>query len=102
MSNICRNVSFCFTDILEAAKKGHSGFSRSEKNGKVYFKATIWDKDEPNQYGQDVYATLNSAKDVQEDTVFVGNGKKQEIKKETYNTPTAPIVPEGEGDDLPF
>ena len=98
-----RTASLCFTDILAAAKAGHTAFSRSEKNQKVYFNISIWDNDEKNKYGQDVSIQLSPAKDTDAEKLYVGNGKKQEYTPNTStNTPEAPVVPEGEGDDLPF
>ena len=49
-----RTASLCLSDILEAAKAGHTAFSRSDKNEKVYFNIAIWDNEEVNKFGQNV------------------------------------------------
>jgi hypothetical protein len=93
----------CLTDILALAKKGHSAFSRSEKNGKVYFQISIWDNDEKNKFGQDVSIQLNPKKDTSSERSYVGNGKIEEYKPtETINTPETPLIVEESTDDLPF
>ena len=45
--------SICLTDISENFKKKHSGFSKSEKNGKIYANVSIWINDQPDQFGND-------------------------------------------------
>lgn len=98
-----RTASLCLTDILSAAKAGHTAFSRSDKNQKVYFNVSIWDNDEKNKFGQDVSIQLSPKKDTDSERLYIGNGEKQEYTPAvTTNTPEAPVVPEGEGDDLPF
>jgi hypothetical protein len=98
-----RTASLCLTDILNAAKAGHTAFSRSDKNQKVYFKVSIWDNEEKNKFGQDVSIQLSPKKDTSSERLYIGNGEKQEYNpSETINTPEAPVIPENEGDDLPF
>jgi len=41
--------SICLTDLIEAAKAGHSSCSRSQ-NGKVYANVNIWLNDEPDKF----------------------------------------------------
>lgn len=70
-------ASLCFTDLLEAAKAGHSAFSRSDKNKKVYFNLTVWINDEVDKFGNNAGFQLSSSKEKQEKEgkIYVGNGK---------------------------
>lgn len=98
-----RTASLCFTDILEAAKAGHTAFSRSDKNQKVYFNIAIWDNEEKNKFGQDVSIQLSPKKDTPFERLYIGNGERQEYTPSiTENTPEEPVIPEGTSDDLPF
>lgn len=100
-----RSASLCLTDILEAAKAGHSAFERSEKNKKLYFRVSIWDNEEKNKFGQDVSIQLNPKKDTDFERLYVGNGEKQDYTPApavTTNSPETPIVAGNEEDDLPF
>jgi hypothetical protein len=74
--------SICLTTLIEKAKSGHSAFSKSPKDGKIYFNYAEWINDEPNEFGQHSSILLSSAKDKkeQEGKVYVGNGKKFENK----------------------
>lgn len=114
--------SICLTTLIEKAKQGHSAFSKSAKDGKVYFNYAEWINDEPNEFGQHSSILLSSSKEMkeQEGKVYVGNGKKFENKpvtqkdlpgddfgdnipvrekKNTDNTATSITEPI---DDLPF
>lgn len=104
METRLRTASLCLTDILEQAKKGHSAFSRSDKNDKVYFNVSIWDKVDDIKFGQDVSIQLNPAKDTDFEKTYIGNGKKhQYTPSQTQNTPENPVIPEGTNThDLPF
>lgn len=42
MSNQLFGGSICLTDMIEQAKKGHSAFAKSDKNGKVYCNILTW------------------------------------------------------------
>lgn len=66
--------------ILEHAKAKHSAFSKSEKNGHIYFNITQWINDEPNEFGQHSSLQLNSSKEgkATEGKVYIGNAKKVE------------------------
>ncbi len=75
------NGSLDLTIILEKAKAKHSAFSKSEKNGHIYFNITQWINDEPNDFGQHSSLLLNSkSKELQESEgkVYIGNAKKVE------------------------
>lgn len=66
--------------ILEKAKLKHSAFSKSDKNGHIYFNITQWINDEPNEFGQHSSLLLNSSKEGKETEgkVYIGNAKKVE------------------------
>ena len=74
------NGSLDLTLILEMAKAKHSAFSKSDKNGHIYFNITQWINDEPNQFGQHSSLLLNSSKEMkeQEPKCYIGNAKKVE------------------------
>lgn len=98
-----RSVSICVTDLLAEAKAENTAFSRSKKNGKVYVNLFVGDKEDADQYGQNVYIKLNPPKEDQEKFgKFIGNGKIIEYKPN--NTPITSEVAESLGDDsdLPF
>ena len=78
---ILLNGSLDLTIILEKAKAKHSAFSKSEKNGHIYFNITQWVNDEPNDFGQHSSLLLNSkSKELTETEgkVYIGNAKKAE------------------------
>lgn len=91
--------SICYTDLVAAAKKGHSAFSRSDKNGKVYFSFAEWQKEVPDKYGNDFSLQLNPKKDSTEEKVFIGQAKYLS-KKEQANPAATPTAQDD--DDLPF
>jgi hypothetical protein len=95
------NGSLDLTKILEKAKEGHSAFSKSAKNGHVYFNITQWVNDEPNEYGQHSSLLLNSTSDKRdaEGKVYIGNAKKAESK--AVDTPVS-VSDLPDVDDLPF
>lgn len=94
--------SLCLTDILAAAKDGHTAFYRG-KNDKIYFYFQQWVNSEPDQYGNDSSILLNS-KDQEsrerEGKIYIGNAR---VKKSATSTPQA-IATELEEitNDLPF
>lgn len=111
--------SMCLTTLIEKAKEGHSAFSKSPKDGKVYFNYAEWINDEPNEFGQHSSILLSSQKEKKEEEgkVYIGNGKKFENKpvgvkdlpKEDWDKgiptrePKPKVeVPSAEKDDLPF
>ncbi len=75
--------SMCLTQLLESAKAGHSAFTKSAKNGKVYFNYAEWVNDEPNEHGHHSSIQLNSTKENRdkEGKIYIGNGKKTETTK---------------------
>jgi hypothetical protein len=68
--------SLCLTDLNEAAKKGHSAFSRSSKNGKIYCNVTMWINAETDKNGNDFSIQLSSKKDMDEADKAKFDGKK--------------------------
>lgn len=98
-----RVVSIDLTEIGNLLRKGHSAFSKSEKNGHQYVSLAIWDKDEPDKYKQDVSVKLNPIKDKKdsEGNNYVGNGLKIQQKGETQTTQQT-HQPAQQEDDLPF
>jgi hypothetical protein len=74
--------SMCLTTLIEKAKEGHSAFSKSSKDGKVYFNYAEWINNEPNEFGQHSSVLLSSQKDKKEEEgkTYIGNGKKFENK----------------------
>lgn len=95
------NGSLDLTIILEKAKAKHSAFSKSEKNGHIYFNITQWVNEEPNEFGQHSSLLLNSSKEGREaeGKVYIGNAKKVE-----GGGNTVPIVADEipGADQLPF
>jgi len=53
---VFRSVSICLDDIPE------EHITKSEKNGKSYVELNIFDMNEKNQWGNDVYATVGTWK----------------------------------------
>ena len=88
--------SICLSDLIDAAKRGHSAFSKSAKNGKVYCNILIWENEEPDKYEQTHALQLNSAKDKQEaeGKIYIGNATPV-----TPKSPTGSDLPSGGWDD---
>jgi len=94
--------SICFTDLLEAAKQGHDGFAKSEKNGKIYANVTVWLNDEVDKYGNKLSIQVNEAKDSTDFKKFyIGNLKEG---KDVTPKPLegAVILSLPDTNDLPF
>lgn len=68
--------SICFSDLMAAAKSGHSAFSRA-KNGKVYFNADVWINEKADKFGNNLSIVLRSKKEhfQREGKVYIGNFK---------------------------
>lgn len=98
MSDVFILGSICFTTLVEKAREGHSAFSKSPKDGKVYFNYAEWVNQEPNEFGQHSSILLSSHKDKkdQEGKVYIGNGKKFENKPIQ-----AKDVPQDSWDNIP-
>lgn len=99
------NGSLDLTLILEKAKAKHSAFSKSEKNGHIYFNITQWVNDEPNDFGQHSSLLLNSkSKELQESEgkVYIGNAKKVEGGGNAAPLDHKAVADLPALDDLPF
>lgn len=70
--------SLCLTDILEAAKAGHSSVQKSEKNGKLYLSVVVWENDEVDKFGFHFGVQLGSTKEKRETEKkqYIGNLKR--------------------------
>lgn len=86
--------SINLTKLVNSAKSGHSAFSKSAKDGNVYFNFQAWVNDEANEYGHHMSLLLNSSKEMREEEgkQYIGNGKKIDTTK--------PIKPKDIDDDL--
>lgn len=75
----------CVSDLIDQAKKGHSAFTKSEKNGKVYANILIWENDEADKFSQTHAIQLNSTKEKKdaEGKIYIGNAKPIEQKPPT-------------------
>jgi hypothetical protein len=98
------NGSLDLTMILEKAKAKHSAFSKSEKNGHIYFNITQWINDEPNEFGQHSSLLLNSSKEGKETEgkVYIGNAKKVEGGGNSVPLDSKATEELPETGDLPF
>jgi hypothetical protein len=113
--------SINLTKLVNSAKSGHSAFSKSAKDGNVYFNFQAWINDEANEFGQHMSLLLNSSKEMreQEGKQYIGNAKKvdttQPIKpkdidddfgnvpvKQAKDNSDKTFIEDQKGDDLPF
>lgn len=99
--------SICITDILEQAKRQHSAFVKSPKNGKIYCNVKIWVNDSPDEYGNKVSIQLNSSKEARdtEGKIYIGNAKEieQQSPQPLSQSDASSISNIGEAlEDLPF
>ena len=106
MEKIRINGSICLSDISEKYKAGHSAFSKSDKDGKIYMNFTGWVNDATDNF-KDFSLQLNSKQDKQEaeGKVYVGNGRiKPSVNNVTAAAPIAQIATSStnDGSDLPF
>lgn len=106
--------SLCLTTLIEKANEGHSAFSKSTKDGKIYVNYAEWVNDELNEFGQHSSILLSSHKDKKdsEGKIYIGNGKKYDssqplsskdkISANFGNVPVREKKTEEPKDDLPF
>lgn len=80
--------SICITDIMDALQKGHSAFSKSPKNGKVYANVLEFVREAPDDFGQHISIQLSSIKEKREEEKekfgkanYIGNCKKLETNQ---------------------
>lgn len=106
MKDALINLSICLSDIPKERIKV------SEKNGKKYLNVTIQGRKEPDEYGNNVYATVSHTKEEREtakeqgvelEKVFIGQGRHI-----VFNGSASPAAVEqmqgmsADQDDLPF
>jgi hypothetical protein len=110
--------SICLTDLLEAAKKKHSAFTKG-KNGKIYANVTVWLNENKDKFGNIMSLQVNPIKDSSDDKFYIGNCKASEGPKPVsdkdvsgldVNLDDLPVTGSGQApnannaadDDLPF
>lgn len=94
--------SICVTDLMDALQKGHSAFSKSAKNGKVYANIIEFVREAPDDYGQHVSIQLSSTKDKREmekekfgKQNYVGNCKKLETNQPVSERAAQSVAKQG-------
>lgn len=116
MNNQMFSGSICITDIMEKLKAGHSAFSKSPKNGKVYCNILTWLNEEQDEFGNIMSHQLSSTKDMKEkeEKFYIGNSRRIKVepisKKDIPDDSWSSNVPVREktnsspstDDDLPF
>lgn len=96
--------SICISDIVEAAKKRHSAFTKSPKNGKLYASILVWENAEKDEYGNTHSIQLNSTKEMKEleGKTYIGRAKPIErIDPQPIGDSDANNI-SNQIDDLPF
>lgn len=114
-SNQLFGGSICLTDLNDYARKGHSAFSKSTKNGKIYVNMLTWYNQEKDEYGNNMSHQLSSSKDAREreGKIYIGNSKQLETSKpvsqsdipsdsDFNNIPERQSQNTAPADDLPF
>jgi hypothetical protein len=89
--------SIDFSKLLEEAKKGNKAFSKSEKNGRIYFNAQVFIKDEVDNYGNSMTMRSTFKGANKEDKFYFGNFKPSEDQEQPIVSNDIP-----NSDDLPF
>lgn len=98
-----RTVNVCLSDIPK------DKIYKSEKTGKAYVSLVISDRDEVDQFGNDVAATISQTKEeraAKAKKVYVGNGKMYNTEKKSDKPASDkgeydPFHPDAD-DSLPF
>jgi hypothetical protein len=96
--------SICLTDLIDAAKRQHSSFTKSQKNGKVYANILLWENGKPDEYGNTHSIQLNSTKEKKdvEAKVYFGRAKPLEIKEPQPISESDAISISNDLENLPF
>jgi len=68
-----QNYSICLDDLFAASKANHPAI-KAAKNGKKYANITIWENEQPDNYGNHFSVQLYNA-ETQVPT-YIGNGKR--------------------------
>ena len=87
MENKLYQGSICVTDLLDQLKSGHSSFTKSATNGKIYCNILLWENKELDKYGNSHSVQLNSKKELKdkEEKAYVGNCKPIQKKEGSQN-----------------
>lgn len=74
--------SICLTDMLEAAKKKHSAFTKGQ-NGKIYCWVNVWLNSEKDKFGNIMSVQLNPTKEMKDvdGRAYIGNMKQSDGPK---------------------
>lgn len=82
MNNQLFYGSLCLTDMIEAAKKKHSAFTKGQ-NGKIYCSVNVWLNEEKDKYGNIMSVQLNPTKEMKEidGRAYIGNMKQSDGPK---------------------
>lgn len=89
--------------MIAKAKEGHSAFSKSEKNGKIYCNILVWENDEPDKFNNNHSVQLNASKDAAADQkgIYIGNMKFVATNAVPVDA-KVDLPSEAEMDQLPF
>lgn len=100
--------SICVTDLMDALNKGHSAFSKSAKNGKVYCNIIEFVREAPDDYGQHASLQMSSIKDKRDEEKdkfgklnYIGNLKKLETNQPVSQRATENIAKQGWDANVP-
>jgi len=88
--------SLDLTALGEAARANHPSIKKGN-NGHTYSNVTIWQNDEPDQWGNTISIQLQQPMDSDLAKVYVGRAKPPQPKADTAPTPQG-----DEANDLPF
>lgn len=82
MNNQLFYGSICLTDMIEAAKKKHSAFTKGQ-NGKIYCSVNVWLNAEMDKYGNIMSVQLNPKKEMKDidGRAYIGNMKPSDGPK---------------------
>lgn len=96
--------SICLTDLIDAAKRQHSAFTKSQQNGKIYCNILLWENDDKDDYGNTHSMQLNSTKEKkeQEGKIYIGRAKPVEKKEPAPISQNDAASISEVVDDLPF
>lgn len=100
--------SLCVTDMMDALKKGHSAFSKSPKNGKVYCNIVEFVKQAPDDYGNHASIQMSSTKEKREEEKnaygkfnYLGNLKKLDSSAPVSERAASNVANDGWDKDVP-
>lgn len=84
--------SICLTDMLEAAKKKHSAFTKGQ-NGKIYCSVNVWLNAEKDKFGNIMSVQLNPTKEMKDidGRAYIGNMKQSDGPKPISDRDTSSL-----------